>query len=49
MVSSDLWIDIDSRLGEIFRMIIEVAFAGISIMTVANLLQLHPTYIFSIF
>ena len=33
MVSSDLWTDIDSRLGEIFIMIPEKAFAGLSIMT----------------
>ena len=42
MVSSDLWIDIDSKLGEIFMMIPEKAFAGLSVMTVANLLQLPP-------
>ena len=42
MVSSDLWTDIDSRLGEIFMMIPGKAFAGLSIMTAADLLQLSP-------
>ena len=42
MVSSDLWTDIDSRLGELFMMIPEKAFAGLSVMTVADLLQLAP-------
>ena len=36
-VSSDLWTDIDSRLGEIFMMI-----PGLSVMTVADLLQQPP-------
>ena len=53
MVSSDLWTDIDSRLGEIFLMIPEKAFAGLSVMDVADLLQLPPArgkpYIFLIF
>ena len=53
MVSSDLWADIDSRLGEIFMMIPKKAFSDLSDMTVADLLQLPPvrkkTYIFSIF
>ena len=40
MVSSDLWTDIDSRLREIFVMIPEKAFAGLSVMTVADLLEL---------
>ena len=40
MVSSDLWTDIDSTLGEIFVMIPKKAFAGLSVMTVADLLQL---------
>ena len=40
MVSSDLWIAIDSSLGEIFMMILQIAFVGLSVMTVANLLQL---------
>ena len=42
MVSSDLWRDIDSRLGEIFAMIPKKKFAGLSVMTVADLLQLPP-------
>ena len=42
MLSSDLWTDIDSRLGEIFLMIPEKAFAGLSVMDVADLLQLPP-------
>ena len=42
MVSSDLWADINSRLGEIFAMIPQEAFAGLSVMTVADLLQLPP-------
>ena len=43
MVSSDLWTDIDSRFREIF-LIPEIAFAGLSVMTVAvaELLQLPP-------
>ena len=36
-VSSNLWTNTDWRLGEIFRMIPEKAFAGLSIMTVADL------------
>ena len=53
MVSSDLWTDIDSRLGEIFMTICEKAFAGLSVTTVADLLQLPPVrgkliYIFTI-
>ena len=40
MVSSDLWTDIDSRLGDIFVMIPKKAFAGLSVMTVADLFQL---------
>ena len=42
MVSSDLWADIDSSLGEIFAMIPQKTFAGLSVMTVADLLQLPP-------
>ena len=42
MISSDLWEDIDSRLGEIFMKIPEKAFAGISVITVGDLLQLPP-------
>ena len=38
LVSNDLWTDIDSSLGEIFRMIREKAFAGLLVvMTVADL------------
>ena len=42
MVSSDLWADIDSMLGEIFMMFTEKPFAGLSVMAVADLLQLPP-------
>ena len=42
MVSNDLWTDIDSRLGEIFMIIPEKTFAGLSVMTLADLLQLPP-------
>ena len=42
MVSSDLWTDIDSKLGEIFMMFPEKAFAGLSVMNAADLLQLPP-------
>ena len=42
MVSSNLWIDINSRLEEIFIMIPEKVFAGLSVMTVGNFLQLPP-------
>ena len=38
MVSSDLWVDINSRLQEIFMVIIEKAFAGLSVMTVGDFL-----------
>ena len=41
MVSSDIWTDIDSRLGEVF-MILGKAFAGLSVMIVAELLLLPP-------
>ena len=40
MVSSDLWTDTDSRLREIFLMILENTFAGFSVMNVADLFQL---------
>ena len=40
MVSSDLWVDIDSRLQEIFMIIIEKTFAGLSVMTIGDFLQL---------
>ena len=42
MASSELWKDIDSWLAEIFMIIPEKAFAGLSIMTVTDLLQLTP-------
>ena len=42
MVSSNLWIDINSRLEEIFVIIPEKAFAGLSVMTVGDFLQLPP-------
>ena len=42
MVSNDLWTDINSRLGEMFMMITKKAFASLSGMTVAHLLQLSP-------
>ena len=38
--SSDLCVDISSRLQEIF-MVIEKAFAGLSLMTVGDFLQLQ--------
>ena len=40
MVISDLWIDIDSKLEDIFMMIPENTFDGLSIITVADLPQL---------
>ena len=40
MVSSRLWTDIDSRLGEMFMMIPEKTFADLPVMTVTDLLQL---------
>ena len=53
MVSRDLWTDNDSRLGEIFKMIPETAFASLSVLTVADLVELPPVtgklFIFSIF
>ena len=42
MVLSDFWSDVDLRLGQIFIMIPEKAFAGLSVMIVADLLQLPP-------
>ena len=44
MVPSDLWTDIDSRLGDIFMMIPEIPFAGLSVMNASDLLQLPPSY-----
>ena len=40
MVSSDLWTDIYSRLGEIFMIISEIEFEGLSLTAVADLLKL---------
>ena len=40
MESSDLWTDIDSRLGETFMMIPLKVFATLLVMTIADLLQL---------
>ena len=40
MSLSDLWTNIDSRLGEVFMTILQNAFAGLSVITVANFLQL---------
>ena len=37
---SDLWTNIDSRLGEVFMTILQNAFAGLSVTTVADFLQL---------
>ena len=42
MVSSDLWTGIDSSLGGIFMMIPEIAFAGLLVLTVADLFELPP-------
>ena len=42
IVSGGLWTDNDSRLGEIFMMVPEKVFAGLSVVTVADLLQLPP-------
>ena len=42
MVSSDFWTDINSKMGEIFMMIPEKAFAGLSVVTIADLLYLSP-------
>ena len=52
VVSSDLWTDIESRLGEIFMMIPQKVFAGLSVTIVADLLQVPPVrgkFIFSQF
>ena len=40
MISSDLWTDFDSRLGEIFIIIPEALFAGLSVMPVDKFLQI---------
>ena len=42
MVSSNLGTDIDSRLGEIFMMIPEKFFSSLTVMTVADSLQILP-------
>ena len=42
MVSNNLWTGIDSRLGEIFMMTPEKVFDGLSVLTIAHLLQLTP-------
>ena len=42
MESSNLWSDIDSRLGETFMMIPLKVFATLLVMTIADLLQLLP-------
>ena len=38
MVLGDLWTDFDARLGEIFMIIREEAFSGLSVITVMDLL-----------
>ena len=40
IVSSDLWIDIDSMLREIFMVVPEKAWAGLSVMAIADFLEL---------
>ena len=40
MLLSDLWTNIDSRLEEVFMTILQNAFAGLSVTTVADFLQL---------
>ena len=45
MVSSDLWNDINSRLEEIFMMVPEKAFTGLSVMTLGHFLQLPPVIV----
>ena len=42
MVSSNLWTDMDSSLGEIFMMIPEKTFAGLAVMNVSDLHHLPP-------
>ena len=48
MVSSDLWSDIDSKLGETFMMIPEKVFAALSVLIVADF-QLPPVRLKLIF
>ena len=51
ITNCDSAVDINSRLQEIF-MIIEKAFAGLSVMTIGDFLQLPPVlgkFIFSLF
>ena len=43
MVSTNLWIDIDSSLGEVFSIIPKKAFPDLSVTTVADFLQLPRT------
>ena len=43
MVSSDLWTDIYSRLNEVFMIIPENLFGGISVLTVADLPKLFSS------
>ena len=40
LISSDLWTDFDSRLGEIFIIIPETLFAGLSVMAEDKFLQI---------
>ena len=42
MVTSDLQTDTDSMLGELFMLIPVKAFAGLSVITVEDLLKLPP-------
>ena len=49
MVSSDLWTDIDSKLGEMFMMIPENVFTDLSVMAVADLLQVPSVRVKFIF
>ena len=52
MVSTDLWTDIDSRLGEIFMMVPKKTFAVLLVVTVADhfqLTQVREKLIFSRF
>ena len=52
VVPSDLWTDIDSKLEEIFMMILKKVFACLSGMTLTDLFQLPPVrgnHIFSQF